>query len=418
MYNFLGGNMASNWKKAAKGIRYREHESRKHGIKFDRYFALSYWLDGKTISEGVGWASDGVTQTYCEEILRTLKLNQKSGTGAQTFKAMRQAEIAKAMEEQKQEQKEQATTLQGIFEGGYMAAQIAKDAKSLKAEVQLMKNHIVPYFNDTPLRDITTSMMDLFLQHMAKKKSKHTGNHLSPRTIQYTLAVMRQIWNYALSRGLTDTPYPAKQIKAPTEDNKRTRYLQREEAEQLLEILKTRSQTTHDLALLSLFCGLRAGELFKLQWADINFEQGFIHIRDRKNKDSGTAWITPRLKAMLENRYKGQSGQDFVFPSTKGEQKSFTSKLFSKVVDELGLNDNIADKRDKIVFHSLRHTYASWLAQKGVPLHSLAGLMGHKTTTMTQRYAHLSPEVQQKHAMLIDDTPPQAANVIPFDKAK
>ncbi len=63
----------------------------------------------------------------------------------------------------------------------------------------------------------------------------------------------------------------------------------------------------------------------------------------------------------------------------------------------------ITDDRHKVVFHTLRHTFASWLAQKGVPLHTLAGLMGQKTFIMAQRYAHLSPEGLKAATMLIDD---------------
>jgi integrase family protein len=61
-------------------------------------------------------------------------------------------------------------------------------------------------------------------------------------------------------------------------------------------------------------------------------------------------------------------------------------------VEKLGLNAGVNDPRQKVVFHTLRHTFASWLVQKGVPLHTVAELMGHRSIAMTQRYAHLSPE--------------------------
>ncbi len=78
-----------------------------------------------------------------------------------------------------------------------------------------------------------------------------------------------------------------------------------------------------------------------------------------------------------------------VFPSRWGETRADISKVFPKIVAELGLNDGITDHRDKIVFHTLRHTFA--------------GLMGHKTTIMTQRYARLSPEGMKASAMLIEE---------------
>ncbi len=415
--------MATQWISPTKGIRYREHETRKHGIRRDRYYVIRYTIKGKTgeasqtITESIGWSSEGIKQEDCERLLLTLRDNHRTGKGPQTLKAMRQAEIDKAEEEARQRQKEEASTLQGIFEGGYMAAQHDKSESSLAAERRIMRNQIMPFFDNVPLREITPVMMDTFVNKLKREKSKRTGKPLAARTIQYTLAVIRQIWNYALSRGLTDKPYPAKRVKAPTADNRRTSFLSREEAESLLEALQARSPEMHDMSLISLFCGLRAGEIFKLSWADVNFQEGFVHVRDRKNKESGTAWMTPRVKEMLERRFAERVSTDFVFPSADGKMRNDISRLFCKVVAELGLNDGKTDQRDKIVFHTLRHTFASWLAQKGVPLHSLAGLMGHKTTAMTQRYAHLAPDVQKIHAMLIDDAPPQPAKILPYARA-
>lgn len=61
----------------------------------------------------------------------------------------------------------------------------------------------------------------------------------------------------------------------------------------------------------------------------------------------------------------------------------------------------ITDARQRVVFHTLRHTYASWLVQKGVPLYTVAELMGHSTIDMTRRYSHLAPDSLRSAAMMI-----------------
>jgi len=396
--------VATKWITVARGVRYREHPERKHAKRPDRYYTLAYKLDGKTITEGIGWWSEGVKQEDCERIMLELRANYKSGTGPFTYKEMRQSKIDETTRKKELELLESSLTLTGIFEGGYLAAQNTKNPKSVKSEKQLMQNHVVPFFHNFALRDITPSKMDEFLNHLLHKTSVKTGKKLSPASIRYILATVRQIWNYGLSRGITDMPYPAQRMKQPQADNRRTRFLTKEEAENLLDTLKERSRDVHDISLLSLFCGLRIGEIFKIQWSDINFQEEFIHIRDRKNKESGVAWMIPRVKEMLENRSTEQNSHVSVFPAKTGDAKQFMSKLFTTIISKSGLNDNISDARDKVVFHTLRHTYASWLAQQGVPLHTLAGLMGHKTTTMTQRYAHLDPKGLKAAAMLLDST--------------
>ncbi len=407
----------ARWITSTKGVRYKEHPERKHGKRADRYYEIQYKRKGKVYNEVIGWNSDGVTQAECERILATLRENWRTGTGAQTFKEMRENNLAKAEAEKTQEQLEQSLTIQAIFDNGYMGVQLHKSASAIKTEKHLMKNHIAPFFRNTPLKDISATMMDNFLRHIVTKKAERTGKPLSTATIKYILAVTRQIWNYALSRGLTTIPYPAKQIKPPKADNKRVRFLSRDEAERLLEALKTRSQDTHDMALLSIFTGLRAGEIFKLQWSEVNLVEGFINIRDRKNSDSSTAWLTPRLQEMLVRRHADRTINDLVFPTKEGGSKSEMSNLFTKVVNELGFNDDMKDMRDKVVFHTLRHTFASWHVQRGTPLKTVSVMMGHKTIAMTERYSHLSPEGQRAHAMLIDDTHAKG-NILPFTKAE
>ena len=81
--------------------------------------------------------------------------------------------------------------------------------------------------------------------------------------------------------------------------------------------------------------------------------------------------------------------QRFLFSNS---QILSVSKIFRQTVEDIGLNKNISNNREKFVFHSLRHTFASWLVQKGIPLQIVSQLLGHKPLKVTMRYAHLAPE--------------------------
>ena len=226
------------------------------------------------------------------------------------------------------------------------------------------------------------------------------------------------MWNLAVSRNIVSGDSPTKRIKKPRTDNRRIRFLTPEEARRLLETLRGRSLDLHDSALLSLFAGLRAGEIHALTWSDVNLDAGTLYIRDPKNKVSRHAIATPEIREMLTRRVQdGQSPTSLVFPAKNGKMRLKISKLFDKIVTELGFNNGIEDARQKVVFHSLRHTFASWLVQRGVPLYTVAELMGHTTLEMTKRYSHLAPDTMRAAAMglsgILDKKP---AKVMPFRK--
>ena len=67
-----------------------------------------------------------------------------------------------------------------------------------------------------------------------------------------------------------------------------------------------------------------------------------------------------------------------------------------RAVNKIGLNDSVDDSRLKVVFHSCRHSFASWLVADGTDLFQVKELMGHKSIAMTARYSHLSPDTLRR----------------------
>ena len=115
-----------------------------------------------------------------------------------------------------------------------------------------------------------------------------------------------------------------------------------------------------------------------------------------------TAYLTKEVSDMLRGRLSEPS--ELVFPSPKGGKQIIrTGKPFLHAVKACGFNDGQSDPRYHVVFHSLRHTYASLLVQRGVPLTVVSKLMGHATTKMTERYAKLSPDNKKDAANLISE---------------
>ncbi len=105
--------------------------------------------------------------------------------------------------------------------------------------------------------------------------------------------------------------------------------------------------------------------------------------------------MTTTVKEMLSRR-EIEERNTLVFPSQKGKKIPQISKSFARAVDELGLNNGVTDRRDRVVFHTLRHTFASWLVENGENLYTVKELLGHSTLQMTERYAHLGDNTLKK----------------------
>ena len=121
---------------------------------------------------------------------------------------------------------------------------------------------------------------------------------------------------------------------------------------------------------------------------------------------------------MLKGRApQSKNMSELVFPGKGGSARRWVSDTFERTVRDLGLNSTgevqtladgkqvpveISDTRQRVVFHSLRHTFASWLVQNGTPLYTVAKLMGHSTLEMTQRYSHLAPDTLRKAALSLE----------------
>jgi len=186
---------------------------------------------------------------------------------------------------------------------------------------------------------------------------------------------------------------PADGVKRVRESKGRVRYLTAEEREALL------GGANADLRLYilsSLHTGAWRGELLRLRWKDVDFRAGTIAFRDTKNGDSRAVPLTATLRETLHKLTRPIDPDAPVLPQ---RDPLVLTRAFTRLVTRLGLKD--------LTFHDLRHDAASTLAMAGVPLRTIAEILGHRDMRMTARYAHLSPQ-HLRDAMRALDAPPAA----------
>jgi len=317
------------------GVRYRIHKSRKHNAgKLDRYFFIRYRINGKLKEEGIGWASKGWNPTKASLILSDLKKNHLKGKGPQTLAEQRALENEKREFEKAEQLRIEKETLsfKDYFEDCYFSeSKINKNWRSSAREDSLFRLWIEPVIGPMPFKDIRP-----FNLERIKKNMTDAGR--AQRSIQYALAVVRQVFNHAIKNGIYEGDNPARKVSKPKFDNKRTRFLDKDEAGILLENLKLRSPQLHDIALLSLHSGLRAGEIFDLTWGCVDFRHESISVMDPKGGKNRTLYMTQEVIGMLKLKDRGKP-TDLVFTNRKGNRISEVSNAFRRTVIDLGFNE-------------------------------------------------------------------------------
>jgi integrase len=377
-----------------QGVYYRVSQGDKvHKGKADKCFFIRYKKEGRRIMEKVGWGGEG----YSAELAK--------GIRGERLRAIRHGE------ELPKERKKVPRFSEESKE--YLKWAEENKAKP-KNDYYLLNKYLWDFFGSKRMNEISSFDLERLKNDLIKKE-------LSAAYVKHALVLIRQIYNKAFQWGHYKGGNPVKGVKMPTLSNARERFLSHEEADKLLTELKTASQSVHDQALLSLHCGLRAGEIFNLRGQDLDFGNGVIRVMDSKKTANRAAYMTQAVREMLKARVPEDPNELIFKDRWNGERIEFVSKTFQRAVDRLGFNKGIEDPRQKVVFHTLRHSFASWLAIEGTPLLTIANLMGHKTLAMTQRYAHLSPSAERAASIALEKAFNESRNgnkVIPSEVAK
>jgi integrase len=200
-----------------------------------------------------------------------------------------------------------------------------------------------------------------------------------PATVNRIMCRLRHMLNMAVQWQLLDQS-PMRRLKFLKENNARLRYLSLGECDRL--IAGCLAPHLRAIVTVALHTGMRSGEIRNLNWRDLDFDSGFLIIRDSKNGEPRHVPMDSTVVQLCRN-YPRTPGSDFVFTNAAGGRLGWLQHGFRKALLRAGLSD--------LHFHDLRHTFASQWTMAGGELYSLKDILGHKTIAMTQRYAHLSP---------------------------
>ena len=234
--------------------------------------------------------------------------------------------------------------------------------------------HLEPKLGHLRLCDITPR--DIQMHHASIKESH------SPGTANRHLALLSATFRKALEWGRADRN-PVAGIKAFKENNQKQRFLSPEEIGRLFVAMETEKNQVAVAALkLLLLTGTRRQEALSARWEHINLDQGQWWLPQTKNGRGRYVTLSDEVKALLMALPSRESG-GWVFPS-RIEGKAFHNprKALDRLLKAAGI--------EHLRIHDLRHSFASLAVNSGATLYEVQDLLGHSTSQMTQRYAHLA----------------------------
>lgn len=282
---------------------------------------------------------------------------------------------------------------------------MAKTSLRPKVAIQysgIVRNHILPAIGEMRL-------VDLRSEHVDRMYKERLDAGISNRTVRMIHSVLHRAMNKALDMGYL-TRNPADGTTPPRLVEKEMSVLTEEEAYQFL--ITARESRHCALYHLAIKTGMRQGEILGLMWTDINWRTGILQVKRQLQRVDGMGYIfgEPKTKSGRRSIQLGQGTlnalrdhqlaqqqqklimgdrwqeNNLIFPTTRGTPLDLHNLLkdFKEVLRKAGLPD--------IRFHDLRHTAASIMLQRNVPVFTVSKILGHSKPSVTlDIYGHLIP---------------------------
>ncbi len=275
---------------------------------------------------------------------------------------------------------------------------VKKRPKTIRTYSDAVLHYLAPGFTGVPLKLLTTERAQAFFNRV----KRYDGNGRLAASSHHRLRrVLRTALNYAVNRGyIPRNPVAGRNtVELPEIPFEPFNVWNREEADRFLEAIEA---DPHEAFFrVALMHGLRSGEIFGLQWSDIDLKRGtlFVHqqLQDKEfvplktNSHRKLMLEPPVLKLLKELQLRQQpeaadwKWRDLVFRNSDGgplNRSNLTQRVFAEAVRKAAV--------PRITLHDLRHTFGTLHAANGTDLLELRYLMGHSSVTTTMKYIRQS----------------------------
>lgn len=302
-------------------------------------------------------------------------------------------------------------TFEDVLNMWFSSAKISIKKSTAYRYEYLMSRHIIPSLGHVKISDVNSALINSFLGEKLNSGGIREKEGLSSSYVKCMLNIIKSAAEFAVAEDLC-SPFKAK-ISKPQEEKSELVILSHEEQQRFVNYAKNNLGLTELGMLISLYSGLRIGEVCALRWEDIDLKNNVIHVRHTvsrirsesesisnclnselimdRPKTKASQRDVPIVSALMPYLFSAQANavSEFVV----SEKTTFTSPRtfeyrYHRVLQKCGIK--------KINYHALRHTFATRCVEAGVDVKSLSEMLGHSNVSITlSTYVHSSMELKR-----------------------
>lgn len=349
--------------------------------------------------------ADGKPRYAAEWLFRGRKIRRRFRTvtlARQALYAVRGQIVEGRYIDRKQEVK---TTFEDAVKWFLEWSKVNTRPSTSRRDRTLTKNWL-EHFKGKTLDTITTGDIERFKMKEAARCIHGTDRPIKLKTVDISIARLKRLFSLAVENGMCKEN-PALKVKLFRPESRRDRFLSPDEANALID---QATEPTRAAIVFSLHTGLRLGEMLSLTWGQVDFKQGqhgqvTVTAERAKGKRSRRVPLDETARAALDSLPRGIGRDTLVFQVFGGSYNSTLRKSFEKA--------KAAAELEGVCWHTLRHSFASWLVMAGTPLITVQKLLGHSTFEMVLRYAHLAPGYLEEAVTVLDAFGKKTVNITP-----
>ena len=238
-----------------------------------------------------------------------------------------------------------------------------------------------------------SNLMQLKIQAIEHFQSDLLKQGLKPASANRILATLKHMITKAVAWEMAteEVLKKVRKVKYLQENNKRLRFLSKEEIASLIDACDAHLRP---IVITALNTGMRKGEILGLRWDQVDLRHGFFLLVHTKNGERRELPINRTLRKTLLDLPRRLDIPYVFYDNRTGKRYLNVKRSFASACRRAGISD--------FRIHDCRHTFASQLIMAGIDLTTVKELLGHKTITMTMRYSHLAPSHKVKAVEILD----------------